>query len=82
MHMTVTRKGLNLRPQNITQKVQHKNYESGLKHNAHRLVQHMLQVMWRWQGQIKGYALPVVPMIAARRSDGPVTGTTSQATKT
>ena len=51
---------LNLRPQNIMQKVhtcvQHSNCESGvaiIKFAAHRLVQYMLQVMWRWHRQMK-----------------------------
>ena len=30
--------------------VQHRNW---LKHAAHKLVQHTLQVIWRWHGQIK-----------------------------
>ena len=27
--------------------------QAWLKHAAHRLVQHTLQVMWRWHGQMK-----------------------------
>jgi len=51
MHMTVIRMWLNLRPQKITKKYTHihRNCESGLaiiyKHDAHRLVQHTLQVV-------------------------------------
>jgi len=50
-HMTVIRMWLNLRPQKFTKKYIHihRNCESGLatiyKHAAHRLVQHMLQVV-------------------------------------
>jgi len=50
-----------------------------------RLVQHTLQVMWRWHGQMKAiswHALPVTLIAVARRDLSPVTGTMSQATKT
>jgi len=52
MHMTVIR----IEPQ-VTQyhkkfpHVQHKNCE--LKHATHRLVQHTLQIIYRWHGQMK-----------------------------
>ena len=55
MHMTVIRMRLNLRTQNITEKYTcvHKlrvrpSYNTYIKHAAHRLVQHMLQVEMVW----------------------------------
>ena len=53
MHMTAIKRstsGHGISPKKYTH-VQHRNYE--LKHDAHRLVQHTLRVMWRWHGQIK-----------------------------
>ena len=46
---------------------------------AHRLVQHTLQVMWRWHGQMKvifsWHVLLVAPIAVARKDLTPVTGT-------